>query len=64
MGGQLHLFHPSTAGLPSLAVTLASLFPSGTVVEPEFYVVGGLPVGTPAGVDSFLEDLITAYEAT
>ena len=60
---KLHLFHPSTAGLPSLAVTLASLFPSGTVVEPEFYVVGGLPVGTPAGVDSFLEDLITAYEA-
>lgn len=42
---KLHLFHPT------LATTLAPLLSDGITIDHEYYVVGGLPVGTSTGID-------------
>ena len=61
---KLHLFHPSIPSQPSLAAALAHRFPQPITLEPLFYVVGGLPIGTADGIAAFLSNLASEYEST
>ena len=58
---KLHLLHLATPTSPSLAHTLISAFPAGTTVNETFYKVGGLAVGSSAGIHFFLTSLAQRY---
>ena len=59
---KLHLQHLPSATQPSLASVLLPAFPTGTVIDPSYSVVGGGPFGSPDGVRAYLTAVAEKYE--